>query len=662
MSAPTAQHSAVVFAYHNVGVRCLQVLLARNVRVPLVVTHEDDPSETIWFDSVGTVCVKHGIPFITPTNPKSEDLLSKVQALQPDFIFSFYYRYMLPTNLLDQARCGAYNMHGSLLPKYRGRAPVNWAILHGETETGMTLHEMVAKPDAGAIVAQSKIPILPDETAFEVFGKLSTVAEQTLWNIFPDMLEGRIPKLHNDIARGSYFGRRKPEDGRIDWRRSAKDVYNLHRAVAPPYPGAWTVIDGHKLIIGKASLSQRIEPNASVGLLVRNDAILGICGDGQCIMIDELLDDNGQPVSPQALGALFQSPSPCHQQNGISEPTKTVFILGINGFVGHHLLERILQSTNWMVFGIDIEKHRIIGLLDNAEHKPRLLFREGHMETNWDWIEARVKESDAVLPLAAISTPLSFVKSPLRVFEVDFEANLRIVRLVAKHKKRLIFPSTSEVYGMCHDDEFDTEESQLICGPIHKSRWIYSCSKQLLDRVIFGYGAEGLDFTIFRPFNWVGPGLDSVDKTHPDGSRVTTRFLGNIIRSEDMILVDGGSQRRVFTYINDGIDALMKIIVNENNIASGKIYNIGNPANDYSIRDLATLMLDTAVTMEGFKDSIANVKLTDGNSTTFYGEGYQDVQHRVPKITNACEDLGWSPSVTMEDAIRKLFFDLTTPS
>lgn len=367
-------------------------------------------------------------------------------------------------------------------------------------------------------------------------------------------------------------------------------------------------------------------------------------------------------MSPQVLGTLLKSPSLCHPQNGISEPTKTVFILGVNGFVGHHLLERILKSTNWKVFGIDIEKHRIAGLLDDAEHQPRLLFREGQMEANWDWIEARVKESDVVLPLAAISTPLSFVKSPLRVFEANFEANLKIVRFAAKHKKRLIFPSTSEVYGMCHDDEFDTEESQLICGPIHKSRWIYSCSKQLLDRVIFGYGAEGLDFTIFRPFNWIGPGLDSVDNSHLDGSRVTTRFLGNIIRGEDMILVDGGSQRRVFTYIDDGIDALMKIFVNENNITSGKIYNIGNPANDYSIRDLATLMLDTAATMDEFKGSIAKVKLTDGNSATFYGEGYQDVQHRVPKITNACEDLGWSPSVTMVDAIRRLFFHVTNPS
>ncbi|EKJ68600.1 hypothetical protein FPSE_11221 [Fusarium pseudograminearum CS3096] len=334
-------------------------------------------------------------------------------------------------------------------------------------------------------------------------------------------------------------------------------------------------------------------------------------------MIDELFDEDGQPVSRQTLSALMQSPS-WHRQNGLLEPTKFVFILGINGFVGHHLLGRILKSTNWKVFGIDIDRH-------------------------------------------PISTPLSFVKSPLRVFEVDFEANLKIVRLAAKHKKRLIFPSTSEVYGMCHDDEFDTEESQLICGPIHKSRWIYSCSKQLLDRVIFGYGAEGLDFTIFRPFNWIGSGLDSVDNNSLAGSRVTTRFLGNIIRGEDMILVDGGSQRRVFTYIDDGIDALMKIIANDSNIASGKIYNIGNPANDYSIRDLATLMLDTAKTMEEFKESVAKVKLTDGNSATFYGEGYQDVQHRVPKITNACEDLGWSPSVTMGDAIRKLFFDLTKP-
>ncbi|MDB5761806.1 MAG: formyltransferase [Herminiimonas sp.] len=291
---------AVVFAYHNVGVRCLKVLLARGVDVALVVTHEDNPAETIWFDSVAAVCREHGITFVTPSDPKIPELLTQVKAAQPDFIFSFYYRHMLPLELLTSARHGAYNMHGSLLPRYRGRVPVNWAVLHGETETGATLHEMAVKPDAGAIIAQTSVPILPDDTAYEVFGKVTVAAEQTLWSALPAMLAGRAPKLPNDLSKGSYFGGRKPEDGRIDWTQPAQTVYNLHRAVAPPYPGAWTVIAGKTAVIGSARLSTRPMPNLPQGLAVVDNCIFGVCGDGRALLIHELLAD-GKPVLPEKL-------------------------------------------------------------------------------------------------------------------------------------------------------------------------------------------------------------------------------------------------------------------------------------------------------------------------------------------------------------------------
>ena len=196
---------AVVFAYHNVGVRCLQVLRARGVEVALVVTHEDNPQETIWFDSVATLCIEAGIPHVTPADPKSPELHAQIAALRPDCIFSFYYRHMLPPELLALARQGAFNMHGSLLPKYRGRVPVNWAVLHGETETGATLHEMTAKPDAGAILAQVAVPILPDDTAYEVFGKLTVAAEQALWQTLPAMMAGNAARTPNNLASGSYF-------------------------------------------------------------------------------------------------------------------------------------------------------------------------------------------------------------------------------------------------------------------------------------------------------------------------------------------------------------------------------------------------------------------------------------------------------------------------
>lgn len=295
---------AVVFAYHNVGVRCLKVLLARGIEVALVITHEDNPAETIWFESVAALCQEQGIPFIMPPDPKSPELLARIQAEQPDFIFSFYYRHMLPAALLALAKHGAYNMHGSLLPKYRGRVPINWAVLHGETETGATLHEMAAKPDAGAIVAQTSVPILPDDTAHEVFVKVTVAAEQTLWGVLPAMLAGHGPKLPNDLSKGSYFGGRKPEDGRIDWSQPAQAVYNLHRAVAPPYPGAWTIIGGRTIVLGKARLSASVKPNLPQGLAVVDNCIFGICGDGRALLIQQLSAD-GKPVSPAELQQIL---------------------------------------------------------------------------------------------------------------------------------------------------------------------------------------------------------------------------------------------------------------------------------------------------------------------------------------------------------------------
>lgn len=299
---------AVVFAYHNVGVRCLKVLLARGVDVALVVTHEDDPAEHIWFDSVAEVCDEHGIRHIAPADSASPELFSEVKAVRPDCLFSFYYRHMLPLELIRLAKSGAYNMHGSLLPKYRGRAPVNWAVLHGETETGATLHEMTERPDAGAIIAQTPVPILPDDTAFEVFGKVTVAAEQTLWQVLPAMQDGRTPRLPNDLSKGSYFGGRKPGDGKIDWSMPAQQIYNLHRAVAPPYPGAWTTQCGKIFTIGKARLAQtRGQTGLPRGLMVKDDQILGICGDGHALLILELLMDR-RSVSPQELESIL---SPC---------------------------------------------------------------------------------------------------------------------------------------------------------------------------------------------------------------------------------------------------------------------------------------------------------------------------------------------------------------
>jgi nucleoside-diphosphate-sugar epimerase len=330
---------------------------------------------------------------------------------------------------------------------------------------------------------------------------------------------------------------------------------------------------------------------------------------------------------------------------------KKVLILGVNGFIGHHLSKRILETTDWEVYGMDMNSERITELLGH----PRMHFFEGDITINKEWVEYHVKKCDVILPLVAIATPSTYVQQPLRVFELDFEANLPIVRSAAKYKKHLVFPSTSEVYGMCHDDEFDPENSELVYGPISKPRWIYACSKQLMDRVIWGYGMEGLNFTLFRPFNWVGAGLDSIHTPKEGSSRVLTQFFGHIVRGETISLVDGGAQKRAFTYIDDGIEALMKIIENKDGKATGQIYNIGNPVNNYSIRDLATMMLKLAAEYPEYAAGAAKVQIVETSSGAYYGAGYQDVQNRVPKIENTRTDLDWAPTTGMADALRHIF-------
>ena len=294
--------------------------------------------------------------------------------------------------------------------------------------------------------------------------------------------------------------------------------------------------------------------------------------------------------------------------------------------------------------------------LAEVASNPRFHFLEGDISINREWIEYHIKKCDVIVPLVAIANPAQYVTDPLRVFELDFEANLPIVRAAVRHRKRLIFPSTSEVYGMCADAEFDPERSDLVLGPINKPRWIYACAKQLMDRVIHAYGQQdGLDYTLFRPFNCIGSGLDSINTAKEGSSRVITQFLGHIVRGEPIKLVDGGTQKRAFTYIDDGIDALMKIIENRGSVASGKIYNIGNPANNLSVRELAERMLALARQYPEYRESAAAATIVDTTAAEYYGSGYQDVQNRVPRIDNTRADLGWEPKVGMDDALRRIF-------
>lgn len=271
---PTPATRAVVFAYHTVGVRCLEVLRRSGVVISLIVTHRDNPEENRWFDSVADWATAHQVPFIMPDDPNDPTIIAQLTALQPDFLFSFYYRQMLGSTLLALPRRGAYNLHGSLLPRYRGRVPVNWAVIRGETLTGATLHAMTLKPDQGDILAQQSVPIGPNDTAHEVFLKVVEAGERALTQILPDLLAGRVTPVPQNLSAGEYCGGRRPEDGRIDWSLPAQAIHNLVRGVAPPYPGAFTWVDGTPLRI----LQTRLEAPDPAGMETQG-------GDGRPLWI-----------------------------------------------------------------------------------------------------------------------------------------------------------------------------------------------------------------------------------------------------------------------------------------------------------------------------------------------------------------------------------------
>src|ERR1700682_4218063 len=280
---------AVVFGYHNVGVRCLRALIAAGIEVPLVLTHEDNAAETIWFDSVARTAAEYDIPSISPADPNAADVVARVAVCKPDFLFSFYYRSMLKRALLALPPKGALNIHGSLLPKYRGRVPGNWAIIHAETETGATLHYMIDKADSGDIVAQQAVPILPDDTGKEVFDKVIVAAELALSGALPALMAGNAPRIKQDASASTYYGGRKPEDGTIDWSKSAIAIHNLVRAVAPPYPGAFTTVAGRQArVLRTRVLDASKAPTRDPSMAVETGRLVARCGGGGALAILKL--------------------------------------------------------------------------------------------------------------------------------------------------------------------------------------------------------------------------------------------------------------------------------------------------------------------------------------------------------------------------------------
>src|SRR4029077_14012149 len=318
-----------------------------------------------------------------------------------------------------------------------------------------------------------------------------------------------------------------------------------------------------------------------------------------------------------------------------------IMILGANGFIGSALTSAILKARDWDVYGIDLSDNK----LGDAPKNDRFHFVEGDITINKEWVEYHVKKCDVVVPLVAIANPAQYVTHPLRVFELDFEANIDIVRHCVKYQKRLIFPSTSEIYGMSEDSVLDEETSPLVYGPVNKQRWIYAASKQLLDRVIYAYGVrDNLDYTLFRPFNFIGTSYDIVKEPKEVSSRVFTQFLSNVLSRRPIKLVDGGSQKRSSTYIDDAIECLLTILENSGGRATRRIFNIGNPANCISIRDLAERTIRIAQEFPVLRDAARPTEIVDISAGEYYGKYYQDIQVRVPNIEAAKRDLDWRPS------------------
>lgn len=641
----------VVLAYHNVGRAGIEALIRNGFEISAIFTHRDNPGENIWFGSVAELAGELGIPVFAPEDINHPVWVGRIRAMAPDFIFSFYFRDMVKDDILSIPRLGALNLHGSLLPKYRGRVPINWAVINGETETGVTLHYMTAKPDAGDIVDQEKFAIADDDTARTLFDKAVTAAGILLDRTLPLLKNGKAPRTPQNEAEATYFGGRRPADGQIDWTKSAREVRNLIRAVTRPYPGAFSFIGDRKCFFWSADVVEASR-KAAPGTVLSAKPFTVACGEG-AVRVKTAQLDGGVFMTGDQLAAdarIVENMVWGSDPRRLKEMgrKKSVLILGVNGFIGSHISERLLDSGKYEVYGLDLRHNYIDHLLD----RPGFNFREGDISIHREWIEYHIRKCDIVLPLVAIATPIEYTRNPLRVFELDFEENLRIVRYCVKYNKRIIFPSTSEVYGMCEDPQFDEDNSKLITGPIRMQRWIYSTCKQLLDRVIWAYGAKGqLDFTLFRPFNWIGPRLDSLTSARIGSSRAITQLILNLVQGAPIQLIDGGEQKRCFVDIKEGVEALYRIIENKDGKCTGAIINIGNPENEASIKTMAEMLVekfDKHPLRSKFPPFAGYLVVESG---AFYGKGYQDMQHRVPSIRNAKKLLDWAPSIPLEKSI-----------
>ncbi len=299
----------VLFAYHDTGYAVMEELLALGAPIAALFTHQDDPHEEIWWRSCASLAARNSIPVFIPDRVDAA-VIAQVAALHPEVIYSVYYRYLLPDAILNSASIGAFNLHGSLLPKYRGRAPVNWMIVNGEREAGLTLHHMVARADAGDIVAQRSCTIEDDDTALTLYRKLVPLGAEIMREYHPPIVTGRAPRIRQDLARGSYFGRRGPADGRIDWRWPARRIFNLVRAVTHPYPGAFCFAAGRKLFVWEARMASADGLRGAPGEIIgeRDGGLEISAGQGSLIIRRVHIEGGIEGDARKVLGAAGARP------------------------------------------------------------------------------------------------------------------------------------------------------------------------------------------------------------------------------------------------------------------------------------------------------------------------------------------------------------------
>jgi UDP-4-amino-4-deoxy-L-arabinose formyltransferase/UDP-glucuronic acid dehydrogenase (UDP-4-keto-hexauronic acid decarboxylating) len=436
-------------------------------------------------------------------------------------------------------------------------------LVNGETETGVTLHYMTRAPDAGDIVCQRRTAITDDDTAVSLTEKLVAEAGIMLDEYLPRIRAGTAPRVPQDHAAATVVGRRRPADGEIDWRKPATAVRNLIRAVTQPYPGAFSHVGDRKCFVWAAT---RVDGprGAEPGTIVSTTPLVVACGQ-DAVRVDFAQTDGGVYVTRSQLAStcrLVQCGS-ARARDRAEAARKQRVLIWASTASSRFLSERLLDA------GAYRSRHGpLVGHDRSPARSPGLPLHEGDIAIHREWIEYHIKKCDVIIPLVAIATPIEYVRHPLRVFELDFEENLRVVRYCVKYGKRIVFPSTSEVYGMCDDEVFDEDRSTLVLGPIRMQRWIYSCSKQLLDRVIWAYGPSPSRFgrsagSARGSFTSARIGLLARGYTSSEPGRGLADQLVDEARA--------ALHRRLEA------SSLYRIIENADHVCDRQIVNIGNP-------------------------------------------------------------------------------------